>query len=186
MEKTQRFDDQNVKLAINEFMKFLRKTEDNSTFAHVIFRCGTVVRLDCEAPAFERFDDNYDFPNHCTDEKTKETIFQENKHDWEWAQTLSYSKLIAKAYYILINDGYPYPGGDGADRNCVSVNPEKTCMITVFLNRRWKDNIFTLSYLDRADVNSHQTIGAMNRRYDYIMPQIYAIIDDKLKLHLFE
>ncbi len=181
-----------VNKATIQLANILKSVEDADTYAHVIFKCGTVIRLNSDVSEFKGFTDDYDFPDYrLANSSDKQKIMQDNTHNWKWSQTLPHAKLVARAYYILIDDGYPYPGGEGADRYCVPLNQEHTCMLTIFHHRKWAANIFTLSYMNTDGCTKdeltqcHQELGKTHRRYDYMMPLVYAVIDEKSVIHTY-
>lgn len=140
----------------------------------MIFRCGTVVYLAKEEKEiFTGFDISYEeeFPHHRTAEF--KSILEENEHDWKWSQTLKYKDDISRAYHKLIKDGYPYPGGAGADRNVLPVGKDTSTMMTIFPHRTI--GIITLTnigkdleeYTNKQLIYTHQSLGAEHRRYDF-------------------
>jgi len=166
MQKFDNFDYGSVKQSTDILLKALSSAEDH--WSHVIFRHGTVICLDCKSPSFAGFSPQ-------TDEK----LFQDNEQNWKNMQSLPYFDLIKKAYYILMDDGYP-----DSEPRCVPV--EKKCMMTIFLNRKWSENIFALHTFPDNSSHSEMTariLGIRNRKLDYIKPQVYAVIADKL--HVF-
>jgi len=130
MERKPRFNSKpdSILKAIKDYMisldEFQTESESMISFNQVVFRCGTVVYLGGDNKFFTGFDDSYkeEFPHHRT--SNFESILEENEHDWKWSQTLKHKDDISKAYYKLINDGYPYPGGEGADRNVLPVGKD--------------------------------------------------------------
>ena len=149
MQKTQRFTGTEPKEYLPLFIKFLQVGLQPITFGHVIFRCGTAVRLDIEIEPFTGFDDEYtdDYPTHRVSEKTFTKIMKENIHDWNWSQTTPFAKEIAKAYAVLVDDGYPFPGGEGGDRITLPSSVDCQLTMVLFHHRRNAGAIFTLSYL---------------------------------------
>ncbi len=102
----------------------------------------------------------------------------------------------------MIGDGYPYPGGPGADRIAVPVSSglqsrskassrdadSSELMMTIFYNREHAGMVYNLSYIktdsdNPSSTGEHQAFGADHRRSDFMMPQAYTVIDSQLKIH---
>ena len=94
LQKTQRFKGAEPKEYLPLFIKFLQGCKPPPTFGHVIFRCGTVVRLDVEIKPFTGFDEDYEgeFPHHRIKESDFPKILKENIQDWNWSQTTPFAK----------------------------------------------------------------------------------------------
>lgn len=174
------------------FTYFLAENNPENNCTFVMFECGTFVRCDNnDIPLFAGFE-THDFPEYRVSSETHKEINKANKNNWEWAQTLPFKKEINEAYSILINSGYPYPGGDGADRYPLLCKTNKNIAMVKFPNLKYNDSIMTLSV---ANSNNNATIeqleyfhyekGAEARRYDYMIPQIAAVIECNGKIHLY-
>lgn len=114
---------------IEAYYKPLRAKNAVLPWDAIVFRCGTLVRLDCtetyhhpidtfiEDDAVDKFISN-NFPNHRLPNATYESTRRDNQCDLEWAlqKRPEWSTQIKKAYGCLMWSGYPLPGGIGGDR----------------------------------------------------------------------
>jgi hypothetical protein len=167
----------------------------------IIFRCGTLVRLDCTdhvpLTGFTN-DDEFkrtflnDFPSHRG--ISEETTLEENQKDFDWSQTSTqYPTQCAKAYGCLMHSGYPLPGGAGGDRTVHPWTRDDNMFITIF------DHLgpccFTLfdvkSMLDGATPPNYTKLiqvvdadTAERRRLDYMFPKPFAYIDHQMNIHV--
>jgi len=118
-------DGQGLKSTIEAYYLPLKLKKDRLPFASIVFRCGTIVRLDCtdhepiesfvDDPELETFLRN-DFPDHRFVDMTYDVWRNENQTDFHWSQQTPYAAECRKAYGCLMRSGYPLPGGEGGDR----------------------------------------------------------------------
>lgn len=115
---------------IEAYYKPLRAKKTEIPWDAIVFRCGTLVRLDCtethHRPMVESFVDDVeldaflqqDFPDHRLPNNTFEQVREDNQRDLQWAlqRHPEWSEQIKKAYGCLMLSGYPLPGGIGGDR----------------------------------------------------------------------
>lgn len=103
--------------------------EDSSLGYHVVFERGTILKVEfvCsgkpaedEGTEWDGSVDKVDFPAHRIGTDTvidiSEQLTHLNKALDEDIQDPTLLRVLKKAIGILIEDGYPYPGGEGSDR----------------------------------------------------------------------
>lgn len=186
-------DFETISRVTTEFTKFLEGCKPPPTFCHVVFRCGTVARLDIadEVELFTSFENTSyieGYPTHrVVNDGDLDRFVSNAKHDYAWAMSVCKPKhkaLISRAYTLLIDDGYPFPGGSGADRTAVPMSIDGTTMATYFYERN--PYVFTVTSTiipDNIRVTRQQLMewhiskGSEHRRLDYMFPQVYAVID---------
>lgn len=149
-----------------------------------LFKCGTVVDIEVTNDSFSGFrSDKYDLPEHRfqTDDYMQ-TVLNENQEIYE--NTIKkhekYVKFINSAYITLIDDGYPYPGGDGADRIVESFTD--LIMKITFVNRSKKiRNLFPIIMENSSyTIKDIDSVGAEMRRFDHMQPVLLSLwIDGK-------
>lgn len=124
---------------IEAYYKPLRVKKTELSWDAIVFRCGTLVRLDCtetrHRPIVESFVEDVeldaflqqDFPEHRLPDKTYEQMREDNQRDLQWAiqRHPEWSEQIKKAYGCLMLSGYPLPGGVGADRTVFPWNADR-------------------------------------------------------------
>ena len=199
--------------AIISYVKYLRRTKNDpinqfrTDFSYIVFGHGSVVRLSCdtfdELPLFLGFQDEEviqqfteQFPHHNLTSKspTFHQILTENVCDWNWSQTLPTELSIAKAYDILMKDGYPKLGESSSSRSMIfPLDNTYETVLCVFNNDT--NDIATLCCIPKAldkvkqsipnldtqrclnaVISAHQLLGTEQRKYDYMFPQPYAHI----------
>ncbi len=158
---------------------------------HGIFQCGTVVRfLVDEKTTFTGFSDSktYEFPDHrLRSEAAKPGIMANNEREFQRviAANPNYASIIKSAYYTLINDGYPYPGGEGADRNVIPL-PEYGAGLVYFIYR--SIYVFQCAAPGLFKGKTELTIDEMDfaggdgRRNDYMVPKLVSLITPTLEV----
>ena len=165
------------------------KTED----FHVVFRCGTFVRCQATKDKFIGFHSNeYDFPTHrLEDPEVLPEVLENNQTIYQKATEIKsdcpkYIEVLNSAYNLLVKDGYPYPGGEGADR--LPIPTSKHGGLVMFPTRDpYVMNVVHSSMM--ADPNHLITpmhmvmIGGEGRRNDYMEPVPIAIFDRHLNVY---
>ena len=193
-----------VKRCLDGFVAFLAKCTLPPIFMHVMFRGGTVIRLDKDdgddAIVLSReFDEQAyrsDFPTHrLPSPDDMESFVQDAQQDFAHAMNLCKTEeqktALRKAYSVLVRDGYPLPGGQGADTVTLPMSAGGDVMATVFPHRNAR--ILTISSfpvtgdaLAQALVHAHDKLGREHRRLDAMCPRPYAIIDGLVPIVLGE
>ncbi len=171
--------------AFEIFIKFLtdscRRKESPDINWHVVFSCGSVVRLNLSDEPFEGYaDSSYNFPSHRLIEDAKEEDFiAENERIWntQKREVGLPGKALRIAFKQFIDDGYPYPGGQPADRIAfpMSEGEVKLWMITWY-NR----NTLIYNLILETDMIKACYLGGDLRKHDYIQPKVYAIVSPDL------
>lgn len=114
-----------LRKTIDAYFRPLKAKQNSLPFDCIVFRCGTIVRLDCtnhepidsfiDDPELESFLRD-DFPDHRFVDMDYSTWRMENQADFEWSQKTAYPAECRKAYGCLMCSSYPLPGGLGGDR----------------------------------------------------------------------
>lgn len=134
---------------IEAYYKPLRAKKTELPWEGIVFRCGTLVRLDCTEQhhrSLESFTEDLeadeflrqDFPGHRMPSQTYEQVRDDNQIDLTWAlqRRPEWATQIKKAYGCLMFSGYPLPGGIGGDRTVFPWNANRETRtvdyITVF------------------------------------------------------
>lgn len=173
-----------------EFLKGCPEPEKFDMW-HVVFRMGTVFRIDTPhegetvddpAPDHGEFkgyeSSSYEFPTHrVSGDGTVGDIMEENKKTWERqrVQTGTAGVVLRKAYGALVEDGYPYPGNQGSDRMAVPISGVKNgeCLWMVLWPHRGP-SITNLALC--GNIGAAVSHGGDGRRYDYMFPCVHTII----------
>lgn len=116
-----------LKATIDAWYKPLRAKKKSLPWDGIVFRCGTMVRLDCnethhkpitsfcEDPELDEFL-RHDFPDHRMPMATYSSWKNDNEKDFQWSQQTAYPEQCRKAYGCLMWSSYPLSGGIGGDR----------------------------------------------------------------------
>ncbi len=168
---------------------------------HAVFAEGTVVRFELSAKTFGGFKDAdvYDFPvdRLCDSDDlagildVNETAFKavldgkDTERDGLSAD--DYTRAVHTAYRLFVEDGYPYPGGEGADRTALPLEGGPNRAMVFFPARRpMVFNIIAPSHFrTTADAGqfSHTFAAGDFRRDDFMDPRLVALITPTLQLH---
>jgi hypothetical protein len=178
--------------AIAGLYVFLKGIPASAEFWHVIFRCGTVVRLRAlsgdEFVGYDHPESSYIFPT--TEEENDEVIdriLEDNRRIWETQSKIpgDVGKAIRIGYAPLIARGYPYPGGAAADRSVVDTGIEVKDKPTA--RRLWfvlwpgldgggeEPMMFNLALTEKGGASAAASGGDL-RRYDFMFPEVGAVI----------
>ncbi len=163
---------------------------------HGMFHAGTVVRFpapDVDSLKRMEFADDavYDFPVHrLLKPAVLPQILSGNQKIYNETLTRNneFEPMVISAYDTLISDGYPYPGGQGADRFPITPGPEGGPGLVMWPARSpYVYNAFahpdpTVTILP---MQLTVTCGEL-RRADFIEPRLYALISPDLELHRLE
>jgi len=125
-----------LRKTIEMWYKPLKAKHTSLPWDAIVFRCGTMVRLDCTEThhrPIESFVDDLDlneflrrdWPDHRFVDKTYDEWKAENQVDFEWSQKTAYPAQCRKAYGCLMWSSYPLPGGMGGDRTVFPWNVDK-------------------------------------------------------------
>ena len=191
--------------ARKSFLRFLKICSCVPTMKdwHIIFHRNTVVRLTPEmiktAPKNFDYYLGSDFPEHLfADHDEIETIKRENlmqmqKTIRQCVDDTRFSDAIYAGYAWLIGDGYPYPGGEGADRNVEAIwlNDENFEEESHFFFVTYPARTFYIFNLADAWDNpkiGKGAYGANERRQDFMFPKIELAFtpEDLLRAAKFE
>ena len=185
---------EDIQICVDELLNFLRGSiskyeakAEGDVFSdwHVIFKGGTIARIDfsIHTDEFNVYDDTYrdGYPMHRVSEDVFESILSTNIKVWESQKNLydgDKGRVLCTAYKILINDGYPYPGGEGSDRVPLpitdpSLYEKGEAMFLIF----WPYRDIYLFNVVNGTANIATALGGELRRLDYMMPKVYAIVD---------
>lgn len=147
---------------------------------HVVFRGGTVVRVDDSDPEFSGFEPHtYRFPEHRAPNKE---FIAECMHDNElvWCRQKNLpgdvGKVVRQGFARALAPGYPLPGCDISDRTCVPtlVKRGDERLWLVFwpaLDRTLL--VFNLVFA-KAHANGVALAGEL-RRFDFMFPEVAAV-----------
>lgn len=174
----------------HDFLKFATLAGGPLRDYHVIFRMGTVARLSLELPEFTEYTGEYveNYPAHRIPDDELGNIIKHNIHTWELQRNVlsgDVGRAVKIAYKLLIDDKYPYPGGDGSDRFPVPCqNPDVVMQNNEILwNLIWPRGCDKLSNLIlAAEPGAAVQLGGEFRRYDYMFPKVRAIITPDLTI----
>lgn len=152
---------------------------------YVLFECGTVVRLTGNENKFTGFyGSTHEFPKYRIQPEDMKKFAKDNKSRWEKQMS---NEDVARAYHILVDDGYPYPGESGfpyagksfSDRTLIPLWGAQAgipgAWKCVWPYRKHTDAIFNLVTNVEAPYQAN-TLAADLRRYDYITPSAYAVV----------
>jgi hypothetical protein len=159
---------------------------------HVVFRCGTMVRIFATDPEFPGYDaSNYRFPGSECDADQKETvkaIMADNVKVWENQKVIpgvGIGKAVRQAYAKMLGQGYPYPGGPAADRSAVPTGIEiinadtsnkkdtDPLWFVLWPNLDALGHVYNLAFAPVAMTAC--ALGGTLRRYDYMFPEVAAV-----------
>ena len=187
-----KMDYKDIQPCVDEFLDFLKGSIDKYIPKfdgdkygewHAIFKGGTVAKIDPvqNVPEFQGYTDSYreGYPVHRVSSDALGDLLQANVDVWNRQKDKldgDKGKALRIAYSMLISDGYPYPGGEGSDRIPIpitdpSMNPEPICMVI------WSHRDPYLHNIVKGNVNVAVGLSADLRRYDFMMPEVYAIIN---------
>jgi hypothetical protein len=170
--------------------EFYAQFDKDMCFEAVIFRCGTLVRVEDDDECHKRFTaqgfnepklDAFlrdDFPSHRYFEPDYDAVKAENTIDWLWSQHQRpphIATACARAYGCLMRSGYPLPGGIGGDRITL---PPITGDVYSVVFQHLGACCATLVHNEHGDsIAAIDALGADMRRTDYMMPKPYAYVD---------
>lgn len=152
---------------------------------HIVFRCGTVVRVTDADPEFAGYaGTGYKFPDRGGDDglaSTVANVMADNTLVWDKQKAFPEPAggAVRRAYAKLVRQGYPYPGGPESDRTPVSTGVSLSGTGTLYMvfwpNLDPIGRVYNLSFsadgLERAAIQ-----GGTLRRYDYMFPEVAAVI----------
>ncbi len=154
-------------------------SQDDTTFA--IFRCGTVVAVRPEdRKEFTGYSaDTYQFPfSPEADAKIVKRIMVDNRAVWDAQRRTGpaeISRAMRIAYGKMISDGYVYPGTARSGRSAIQLwdSPKGDFLWQVYWPELQKD-VYNIVY--GADRDSALRAAGDLRRYDYMFPEVAAVI----------
>jgi hypothetical protein len=174
------------------FTDFLHKAvEVGGAFSkpeyHAIFSCGTIVRFMMSDPNPEfKFDKDhgYEVPKHrIKTEKERNAMINGNKSHFKSVlekANKDIHPIIHTAYQRLVSDGYPFPGGAGADR---SVYPFAVDTGFVYFSERDIMLFNMIVPAMKADtMHKMSVMGGEARRMDYMAPELILLISPTLEI----
>jgi len=182
-------------LGVEAFALFVRSgaldVEENKDW-HVIFRCGTVVRVVSGEPEWGGYSSaapRYEFPEHRVDEKdTVVDIMADNELVWNAQCSLApppVGRAVRQAFAKLVGQGYPYPGGPPSDRSPIpsGVVDETVGMLwhVYWPNLDRAGRVFNLAFSKKGAAVAAM-LGGELRRYDYMFPEVAAVLTPALAL----
>jgi hypothetical protein len=166
--------------AIDGLICFLSKIRPCD--AHVVFRCGTVARIDDDADEFKGYSrSSYAFPEYDKSfDKTVGLIMADNCRVWEGQKTLGSAnagRAIRQGYASLIRQGYPYPGPDAVrwGQKTDALAPNGSPLLLVHwpaLDTRGR--VFNLALGKNVELIVNAAGDA--RRSDFMFPEVAAVI----------
>ena len=204
--------------AIEKLIKFLQDvhsdaisttssvTHDILSTYHVIFGCGTVVRVILTDEEFKGYDGSFmeEWPiERIENAETSiiDEIFSDCIIEWKIQSQIleeidvNASKAIRCAYETFIKDGFPRLGECSA-RVCVpmecSENTSKDTNENISKSTNtlwgvmWKKRtykIYNLVLGSIEDIQQMTSTGGELRRLDYMFPSVYAVISPQLKVY---
>jgi hypothetical protein len=159
----------------------------------VVFTCGTIVRCQASDEPFVGFDsEDYDFPTHrLNDPDVLDEILLHNEETYKRILNIDtscpkYKQVMQSAYNLLVKDGYPYPGGEGADRLPIKLS-DHTGLVFFPYRSPYVMNIVHSSMMASPPSSLTQgqivMIGGEGRRNDYMEPKPVAVIDRNLTVY---
>jgi hypothetical protein len=170
-----------LEASVNKLVENLRLNARPSTSGEslVVFSMGTVCMITAETTKFAGFGPGHDYPSHRTTEQNARRLMAENAKEWDRQCKLKEHDEIAKGYHILHASGYPYPGGEMADRSGIQADGKEAPW---FVYWPCACSLFNLSSLDvdRLGVKALTDMGAESRRLDYMAPSVAAIVRSDL------
>lgn len=163
--------------------------------AHIVFRHGTVVRVGAADPEWGGYADGaYAFPEHrITAEsadltrRTIEKIKRDSRKVWA-AQSSAPEPvrgLIRRGFAALLAPGYPYPGTPASDRAARDAGVRAPAGAMHFVS--WPNHDTgarasrTYNVVFAAGPAEAAQAGGDSRRYDYMFPEVAAVITPGLE-----
>jgi len=162
-----------LELAIDELAKFLKA---GCPEPHVVFRCGTVVRVADDDEEFKGYKlSTYQFPE--TDTKYAETVKQimrDNSRVWAVQKKIAdVGPPIRRAYATLVRQGYIWPGPSAA-RWAQKTTPDSQLYLVHWPELDSRSRVFNLGI--SADGDDAAAAAGDFRRQDYMFPEVAAVI----------
>lgn len=155
---------------------------------HAIFSIGTVTRIRDGTPEFTGYSPLWpkEEREHFTSEEGARAIHARNVRTWESQRSHpdpDVQRAIRRAYHLLTQDGYPYPGGEGSDRMAVpmqQIEDDSQEVLWMILWMHREPNVFSLA----IDSNPGMAVASSGtgRRTDYLEPRVHAVISPTLQV----
>jgi len=157
---------------------------------HAVFQYGTVVRFqidtECKFPGF--LTDYYEFPIHRLGDKSelqKILHINENAYKSLLEKYPQHVAIIKTAYQVFIDDGYPYPGGEGADRFVLPLCDKHTGLVFFMHRNQYVYQCIAPGLFDTIpdkDLSEHEfcVLGGDSRRNDFMYPKLVSFITPTL------
>lgn len=179
-----------MKSKLVQYTDYLRSTDHGVEQVQVVFKFGTIVQIQPNAPQFKGFDAMYDFPTQrAKSDEALQKIMRDNEQHWQASQQHSMQIPFAQAYYALLSTGYPGP--KHPNLSLLSSPASKNCTLwrtSVLSNEK---DIFTLSHSELSRtcnlgvlLTEHGAVALKARRLDFMMPRIVAYVTPNLVIHL--
>ena len=149
----------------------------------VMFRCGTVAQV---RPSDLEFSGRPErgFPEHRPeDASTVSEILVDNARVWEAQRAFPEpaGKVVRQAYGALAAQGYPYPGGPDSNRTAAATGfeteREGELVLVFWPNLDPAQRVCNLAFArPGTDVGSAVAAAGTLRRYDYMFPEVAAVV----------
>jgi hypothetical protein len=170
--------------AVNSFVNFLNLADAFNSY-HVIFSMGTIVRIDRDESntEFIGYTGEYveDYPIYRISIDLDE-IIADNIAVWESQKDVPvYGRFIRSGYHSLISNGYVTATTDKVPVPC----QDPSAHDDILWNVLWPElspNVTNLVISSSDDPVSAAVIGAELRRYDYMFPNVRALITPDLDI----
>ena len=172
----------------------------------------TIFQDDVEFTGFTK--ENYEFPQHRIKEGTDEEFISKNKQVWDYQSNLTVNNVeyyyppenvkdndqkaeqitelelkeiqhaVKQAFNTLIRDGYPYPGGQGADRVDIPVTGHPNLQSIFWPSRSLKISNFVYSEVQNSGASC--AFAGELRRYDFMFPKALMVINPNFRYYLIK
>lgn len=144
---------------------------------HVVFRCGTVVRVSDDDEEFKGFKaSTYQFPARSeAHTKTIKRIMRDNAGVWSVQKKIKGAAggAVRRAFATLVKQGYPWPG-PGAARSVQRAREGSPLHFVYWPELDSRGRVFNLGYGD--DPRDSASLAGDLRRQDYLFPEVAAVI----------
>jgi hypothetical protein len=184
--------------AIERFIWFLQdiSVKDISNTYHIVFGCGTVVRVLLNDKEFKGYDGSFmeEWPLERIkdDAATIDEIFSDCKTEWYIQSRIldeidaNASKAIRCAYETFIKDGFPLPGQSSA-RVCVPMElSDQTELLWGIIWEKRNYKVYNLIIGSDENIQQMTNTAGELRRLDFMFPSVYAVITPQMKVYMLQ